>query len=190
MTWQDLIGYENDYEIFTEYPHQIRKKSNNRIVSEYLKNDGYYRINLNGENNLKHRLIALQFIPNPNNLPYVDHKNKHRDDNRIENLRWVSRSTNMKNRSGHIHGDYNIIDYDNCPDDLIIVKDYGKHEFEDYYYSPELNRFYFDSGVDLRELHINFDKRNGSAFVYTRNIYNKQVKICFTKFKRLYGLNF
>lgn len=189
MSWQDLIGFENDYEIFTEYPHQIRKKSNNRILKESVDNDGYYRVNLNNQSYLKHRIIALQFIPNPEFLPCVDHINRNRTDNHISNLRWVSRSENNKNISGHKHGDYNIIDYDDCPDDLIIVNNYNQHILEDYYYSPENNRFYFDTGVDLRELHINFAK-NGSAFVYARNTNNKQVLIYFTKFKKLYGLNF
>lgn len=190
MSWQNLIGFENDYEICDEYPYQIRRKSDGYILKESITNKGYYRVKLNGDAYQKHRIVALQFIENPENLPFVDHKNKIKTDNRIENLRWVSCSENNKNRSGSKGVEYNIIEYDDCPDDLIIVKDYGKHEFEDYYYSPENNRFYFDSGVDLRELHINFDKRNGSAFVVVRNIKNKYVKIFFTKFKKLYGFEF
>ena len=190
MSWQDLRGFEEDYEINSEYPYQIRRKSDGYVLKESFTSDGYYQVYLNGRLYKKHRIIAEQFIPNPENLPFVDHKNKIRTDNRIENLRWVSHSTNMKNRSGNNGIDYNIIDYDDCPDDLVIVDRYNQHEFEDYYYSPENNRFYFDSGVDLRELHINFDKRNGSAFVYVRNINNKRVNIYFTKFKKLYGFDF
>ena len=46
-----------------------------------------------------HRYIAEQLIPNPNNLEQVDHINRIRDDNRVENLRWVSRHENMRNRT-------------------------------------------------------------------------------------------
>lgn len=44
-----------------------------------------------------HRIIAEAFIPNPNNLPQIDHINTIRDDNRIENLRWVTPKENMNN---------------------------------------------------------------------------------------------
>lgn len=44
---------------------------------------------------LAHRLVALTFIPNPNNLPFVCHKNDIRTDNRSSNLFWGTRQDNM-----------------------------------------------------------------------------------------------
>jgi hypothetical protein len=44
-----------------------------------------------------HRFIAEQLIPNPDNLPVVDHINRNRLDNRVENLRWASREDNWYN---------------------------------------------------------------------------------------------
>jgi hypothetical protein len=54
---------------------------------------------------LVHRLMALAFIPNPDNAEMVDHINRIKTDNRIENLRWVSRSENIINttRREHLH---------------------------------------------------------------------------------------
>lgn len=58
-------------------------------------------IGLNGKIYKYHRLIAIQFIDNPENLPQVDHININPFDNRIENLRWVNARTNANNKSKH-----------------------------------------------------------------------------------------
>jgi hypothetical protein len=55
-----------------------------------------------------HRLVAQAFIPNPNNLLYVDHINRVPTDNRIENLRWVSAMENSLNTRRHFSNTYGI----------------------------------------------------------------------------------
>ena len=60
--------------------------------------DGYMQVNLckNGKQKTfsVHRLLALHFIPNPENKTEVDHINGIRHDNRLENLRWLTRKEN------------------------------------------------------------------------------------------------
>ena len=48
-----------------------------------------------------HRLLALQYIDNPDNLPEVDHIDRNKKNNSIENLRWVSRLTNARNKTNY-----------------------------------------------------------------------------------------
>lgn len=192
-TWQRIIDHD-DYEISDEYPYQIRKISSGKIIKESINGSGYLRVKLNGVDYYKHRLIAIQFIPNPNNYPEVDHKEKIRTDNHIENLRWVTSSDNNKNRTSSHGIVYEWIEDSDLPDDLIEVKNYGNHEFEDYYYSPSLDRFMFWNGIKTRLLHILY-KRNGkerssqaqraSAFVQTLDKNNKLVQIYYSKFKKL-----
>ena len=75
-----------------------------KVLKHSLNNKGYYCVILSNENGQKlcriHRLIALHFIPNPNNHPFVDHINGIRTDNRIENLRWVTKAQNQMNMKG------------------------------------------------------------------------------------------
>ena len=92
----------NDYPNYVIHPcGTILKiwKNKTTEMKPYKMKGGYMMINLykNGKqkNLYVHRLLALQFIPNPENKRCVDHINGIRDDNRLENLRWVTHQENM-----------------------------------------------------------------------------------------------
>lgn len=80
----------------------IRNVKSKKILSPYLEKNGYMRIKF--ENNCLggvvrssvHQLVAEAFIPNPDNLPEVNHKDSNRANNRVENLEWVTHSQNMR----------------------------------------------------------------------------------------------
>ena len=71
------------------------------ILKPYKKPNGYYQITLckNGKRKkfTVHRLYSKAFIPNEDNKPFIDHINRIRTDNRLENLRWATRSENSRN---------------------------------------------------------------------------------------------
>ena len=180
-----LLDYD-EYEILTVYPFTIRRKDNHYEVSEFERN-GYSCVYLNKKNCNKHVLVAKQFIPNPNNLPQVDHINRNRTDYHIENLRWVSARENSLNKSSSISVQYNFLD--TISDDAIVVRDYNNHTFENYYYDETTDKFYFFNGQQYRELHINEKKNNHILYVYMTDIDNKRICVYYNKFKQIYNIS-
>lgn len=72
----------------------------NKWIKRYQRSDGYFTIVLYGgilkrkQNFLIHRLIASAYIPNPDNKPYINHKNGIKSDIRLSNLEWVTGQEN------------------------------------------------------------------------------------------------
>lgn len=96
--WKEIEGFDN-YQISNLC--RVKNIKFNRLVKPLLDNRGYIMVNLYKEGKMKrlslHRLIAIAFIPNPENKPCIDHINTDRSDNRIENLRWCTQKENHNN---------------------------------------------------------------------------------------------
>jgi hypothetical protein len=86
------------------YKEKILKPSNDK--------DGYLLIGLHKDNKCQvfrvHRLVALAFIPNPENLPIINHKNEIKTDNRVENLEFCSARYNVTYNDAHIKRGENL----------------------------------------------------------------------------------
>ncbi|KAA6357457.1 MAG: hypothetical protein EZS28_047016 [Streblomastix strix] len=147
-----------------EEPHTIRKKSNGYIPVLSTNHDGYIILRLNSVEFRLHRVLAIQLIPNPENLPEVDHKNRIQSDNRLENLRWVSNSVNQKNKNSQRGIQYEYVD--ELSDEAIEITDYG----------------------DYKKLHLNQNKKQQAYYVMVRDVNDKKTKITVNKFKELYDL--
>lgn len=76
-----------------------RVKVNNEIIKPSLSHSGYYMCA--GE--YLHKVVALLFIPNPDNKKEVDHINTVKTDNNVVNLRWVTHKENMNNTITKTH---------------------------------------------------------------------------------------
>ena len=87
VQWFECKAAKN-YEIADTYPYPIRHKHNHSPLSETITNNGYVQCFMNRQQYLKHRLIAQQFINNPNNYRFVIHLNYQCADNHIDNLCW------------------------------------------------------------------------------------------------------
>ena len=74
------------------------RKNRCYLIQGFITNKGYRSYTINDKSIEGHRLVAQKYLPNPNNYPQVDHINRVRHDNRVENLRWVTRQQNCENR--------------------------------------------------------------------------------------------
>lgn len=110
-TWKPVKGFEGLYEV----SNLGNVRSLDRYVmcgnkyclvkgkprKPYLTPKGYLITNLSKNGQVKtyfvHRLVAEAFIPNPNVLPFIDHINTVKDDNKVENLRWCTQKENSNN---------------------------------------------------------------------------------------------
>ena len=92
--WREVKGYEGIYQISSL--GRIRN-SYGRILKPETSRNGYKRITLWDRKKYQiHRLVAIAFIPNPENKETVNHKNGIKTDNSVENLEWNTRSENSK----------------------------------------------------------------------------------------------
>ena len=100
---EDLKGYEGRYKI--NKAGQVWSVKYQKFLKPGSSTDGYYMVGLTKENKQKqktfkvHRLLALQFLPNPLGLPAVDHIDINKTNNSLDNLRWVSHRTNQLNKT-------------------------------------------------------------------------------------------
>lgn len=94
--WKDVVGLEGYYKI-SSFGRIFSIKSN-RILIRKPKYTGYFDIDLYKDgkcyNKRIHRLVAEAFIPNPENKPLVNHIDGNKQNNRVDNLEWVTDSEN------------------------------------------------------------------------------------------------
>jgi hypothetical protein len=98
--FEDLKEFEGLYKINRN--GDIWSCVYNKMMKPFVCEDGYLKIGLKNDNSRFkrsiHRLLAIQYIPNPDNLPEIDHIDRNKSNNNLENLRWATHHTNVRNR--------------------------------------------------------------------------------------------
>ena len=121
----ELIGYRRRRRPYRGYMiiHHINGRTY-RLLDERINACYYVTISIGGHTYLKHRLIAATFLPNPLNLPEVDHIDGNKTNNDISNLRWVSRSENCRNRRQTPRREREYVDVDEDELEPVIAPDF------------------------------------------------------------------
>ena len=97
--WCPIKGYEGLYGVSDQGRVRSLKFGKERILKQGRNNSGYLQVCLckNGEmkNYRIHRIVAQTFIPNPDNLPEVNHIDENKENNSVQNLEWCDRKYNI-----------------------------------------------------------------------------------------------
>ena len=113
MQWKPIKGYDGMYEVSdsgevrsldrtrsANIRHVTEMKIKGKILKQNTKRNGYKTVDLCKDNKPKtilvHRIVAETFIPNPNGYRFVNHKDSNRENNKVENLEWVTSSENRR----------------------------------------------------------------------------------------------
>lgn len=108
MTWKEIKDFPG-YEISdqgevksTRYWGQFRRKSKDGTLVLRTDKSGYKYVNLYKKGHMYsvkvHRLVAVAFVPNPNNLPVVNHIDEDKGNNKSSNLEWCTQRHNMNHK--------------------------------------------------------------------------------------------
>ena len=104
--WKDIEGYKDKYQVSDYGRIRTIKKRGKKLLIPYVKilsrhHSGYLIVGLFDNNNKNHildvhRLVTLHFVSNPDNKPWVNHKDGKKENNHVENLEWSTISENLK----------------------------------------------------------------------------------------------
>lgn len=98
----DVKDYEGHYMV--DARGNIFSLKRNRVMTPCKSNNGYLQVHLTKDGKMKsfkiHRLVAMAFIPNPYNLPQVNHKDEDKCNNHVDNLEWCTQSYNLNYNDG------------------------------------------------------------------------------------------
>lgn len=97
MNWKVISNYD-EYEISDT--GIVRRCKNKKVLKYNKTKGGYLRVTLYKNGKPKHlsvhRLVAIHFIPNPNFLPEVNHKDNNPTNNNVDNLEWCTAQYNSR----------------------------------------------------------------------------------------------
>ena len=130
----EVLKLDDRYEISTTEPWNIRKIGNQCCITQ-THNAGYIQVGIGKKTYTVHRLVAFQFIHNddPEYKIQVNHIDRNKLNNSIENLRWVTPSENNRNRNKYQHRKNEYLE--ELPPDSELIEEYNGNRYDRYFYN-------------------------------------------------------
>lgn len=126
--WKHINGYE-DYMVSNLGRVKSLKYEKEKILRPGNNGDGYLFVtlykNTKKKHYLVHLLVAQAFIPNPDNLPIINHKNEIKTDNSVSNLEWCTYQYNNTYNNKHVKIGRKISKKVGCFKDGNLIKVYS-----------------------------------------------------------------
>lgn len=179
--WKKIPGYEGLYEVSNM--GNVRNVRRNKLLRLSKTNNRYIRVSL-CKNGIKtgltvHRLVAEAFLPNPDNLPEVNHKDEDKTNNRVENLEWCDHKYNMN------YGTRNI-----RAKETAIKNGYytglSKEEYHKKYYEENKEKIREKQREYMREYNKNYYEKNREEIREHSREYKKNNKEKIREYMREY----
>jgi len=156
MEWKSIENYPN-YEISN---CGMVMNSRGNILKPTINNGrGYEYVDLHNNGKRKnctiHRLVAIAFIPNPENKLHVDHIDRCKTNNHVSNLRWATHSENMQNRENYCDNKLGI-------KNICYHKSKNRYQFAKTIRGEKIQRYFktLDEAIEFKKQYLKERSQN------------------------------
>lgn len=183
--WRPVVGYEGLYEVsnlgrvrsldrYVKGKGESYRLHKGKVLSPGIKSDGYLIVNLQRRMFYVHRLVTEAFLPNPDNLPEVNHKDEDKTNNRVDNLELCDHKYNMNYGTRNIRAKETAIK--NGYWSTLSKEEYRKNYYKEYshkYYQEHKDskkKYYQEHKDSYKDYHKKWlEKHPGYMDKYKKN---------------------